>query len=46
MIFGLRQQTGTSIYTEKLRAIAFLIDQLERIELEKHLYTTYLRSGQ
>ncbi|CAF1336867.1 unnamed protein product [Rotaria sordida] len=46
MIFGLRQQTGTSIYTEKLRAIAFLIDQLERIELEKRLYTTYLRSGQ
>ncbi|CAF4013624.1 unnamed protein product, partial [Rotaria sordida] len=28
MILGLRQQTGTIIYTEELRAIAFLIDQL------------------
>ncbi|CAF4372524.1 unnamed protein product, partial [Rotaria sordida] len=46
MILGLRQQTGTIIYTEELRAIAFLIDQLQRIKLEKHLYTTYLRSGQ
>ncbi|CAF1649093.1 unnamed protein product, partial [Didymodactylos carnosus] len=46
MILGLRQQTGTIIYTEELRAIAFLIDQLQRFKLEKHLYTTYLRSGQ
>ncbi|CAF1259734.1 unnamed protein product, partial [Rotaria sordida] len=46
MILGLRQQTGTVIYTEELRAIAFLIDQLQRIKLEKYLYTTYLRSGQ
>ncbi|CAF2835490.1 unnamed protein product [Rotaria sp. Silwood2] len=46
MILGLRRQTGTSIYTEDLRAIAFLIDQLQRIELQKRLYTTYLRSGQ
>ncbi|CAF1382462.1 unnamed protein product [Rotaria sordida] len=41
MILGLRQQTGTIIYTEELRAIAFLINQLQRIKLEKHLYTTY-----
>ncbi|CAF3713728.1 unnamed protein product [Rotaria sp. Silwood1] len=46
MILGLRLQTRTSIYTEELRAISFLIDQLQRIELQKRLYTTYLRSGQ
>ncbi|CAF3844761.1 unnamed protein product [Rotaria sp. Silwood1] len=46
MILDLRRHTGTSIYTEELRAIAFLIDQLQRIELQKRLYTTYLRSGQ
>ena len=46
MILTLRHKTSTSISTEELRDMAIFIYQLECIELDKLLWTTYLRSGQ
>lgn len=46
MILTLRRQTNTSISTEELRDMAILLYELERIELDKLLWITYLHSGQ
>ncbi|CAF4661529.1 unnamed protein product, partial [Rotaria sp. Silwood2] len=45
MINPVLQKTRRSISIEYLREISFLIHQLECIELDRLLWTTYLRSG-